>query len=65
MENMYHWTINFIKICGKNGTILNPEKFEFGVKETDFAGFRVGGGKVMPSLPPALAILKNPDRFPT
>ena len=39
MENMYNQTINFIKICRKNGMILNPEKFKFGVKETDFAGF--------------------------
>ena len=46
MEDMYNWTVNIIKLCGKKGMILNPKKFEFGVKETDFAGFRVGGGKV-------------------
>ena len=28
--------------------ILNPGKFKFGVLETNYAGFRVGNGKVKP-----------------
>ena len=28
--------------------ILSPEKFKFGVLETDFVAFRVGNGKVKP-----------------
>ena len=40
--------IDFIQKCGNNGMVLNPEKFKFGVTETDFAGFWVGNGVVKP-----------------
>ena len=45
---MFKQMVDFITLCGKNGMVLNPEKFKFGVAETDFAGFRVGNGEVKP-----------------
>ena len=44
--NMYRRTVNFITLCSKDGMVLNPEQFKFGVLEMDFAGFIVGGGIV-------------------
>ena len=49
--DMYRRTVDFITLCGKNGMVLNPEKFKFGVSEMEFAGFRsfrVGDGVVKP-----------------
>ena len=38
-----HWwrTIDYLILCGKNGIILNPEKFQFARLTVDFAGFRI------------------------
>ena len=38
-KEIYHSMIEFIQKCDKYSMVLNPEKFKFGVRETDFAGF--------------------------
>jgi len=45
-----HWwrIINFLDLCGRNGIILNFEKFQFAQREIDFAGFRVTETEVRP-----------------
>ena len=34
-------TCKYIDLCARNGVVFNPEKFKFGKKEVDFAGFSV------------------------
>ena len=45
-----HWwrMIDFLELCGRNGIILNFEKFQFSQREIDFAGFRVTETEVKP-----------------
>jgi len=58
-----HWwrTIDYLVLCGKNGIILNPEKFQFARKTVDFAGFRVSDSSIEP-LPKYLDAIRD---FPT
>ena len=46
ISDIYECMVKFITLCSQHGMVLNPEKFKFGVSETDFAGFRVGNGCV-------------------
>ena len=45
-----HWwrTIDFLKLCGENGIILNPDKLQFSEKVVDFAGFHLTETDVEP-----------------
>ena len=45
-----HWwrVIDYLELMGKNGIIINPEKFQFCRKEVDFAGFRIKETRVEP-----------------
>ena len=58
-----HWwrTIEFLRICGHAGIILNPKKFQFAKKDVEFAGFRITEGKICP-LPKYIEAIKA---FPT
>ena len=58
-----HWwrVIDFLEIVGRNGIILNGDKFQFCDRTVDFAGFRVSDDKVEP-LPKYLQAIKT---FPT
>ena len=58
-----HWwrTIDFLEIVGRNGIVLNGDKFQFCERTVDFAGFRVSDEKVEP-LPKYLQAIKT---FPT
>ena len=58
-----HWwrTIELLELLGKNGVILNPEKFQFSQKEVDFAGFHLSESGIAP-LPKYLDSISN---FPT
>ena len=58
-----HWwrIIDYLELVGKNGIVLNGEKFQFCEKTVDFAGFRVSSEKVEP-LP---KYLKAIETFPT
>ena len=41
-----HWwrMIDFLELVGRNGVILNPEKFQFPQREILFAGFHITQG---------------------
>ena len=39
-----HW----IDTCGRNGIILNPDKFQFGQNRVEFAGFEITMDNVRP-----------------
>ena len=58
-----HWwrTIDFLEIVGRNGIVLNGDKFQFCERTVDFAGFRVSDEKVEP-LPKYLQAIET---FPT
>ena len=58
-----HWwrNIEFLEICGHNGIVLNPNKFQCCRKEIEFAGFKVTGTTVEP-LPKFIDAIRN---FPT
>ena len=58
-----HWwrIIDYLELVGKNGIVLNGEKFQFCEKTVDFAGFRVSSEKVEP-LPKYLQAIET---FPT
>ena len=45
-----HWwrTIDFLELCGRNGIVLNFEKFQFAQREINFAGFRITETEVKP-----------------
>ena len=58
-----HWwrTIDYLILCGKNGIILNAEKFQFARLTVDFAGFRITESSIEP-LPKYLDSIRD---FPT
>ena len=58
-----HWwrTIELLELMGKNGVILNPDKFQFCQKVVDFAGFRLSETGIAP-LPKYLDSISS---FPT
>ena len=45
-----HWwrAIEFLELCGRNGIVLNFEKFQFAQREINFAGFRITETEVKP-----------------
>ena len=45
-----HWwrVIDFLELCGRNGVILNFDKFQFSQREVDFAGICVTNTEVKP-----------------
>jgi len=61
LENHWWRTIELLELLGKNGVILNSDKFQFCQKEIDFAGFRLSETGIAP-LPKYLASIRN---FPT
>ena len=50
-----------LDLMGKNGIVLNPEKFQFSQRQVDFAGFRIKETEIEP-LPKYLDAIRN---FPT
>ena len=48
IEEAFHQTVNWLEICGKNGIILNPEKFTFANDTVEFAGFEISSSAVKP-----------------
>ena len=55
-----HWwrTIDFLRILGESGIVLNPEKFSFAEKSVDFAGFRISQTSIEP-LPKYLDAIRD------
>ena len=58
-----HWwrNLEFLELCGKNGVILNPTKYQCCRQDVEFAGFKVGSTSVEP-LPKYIEAIRN---FPT
>ena len=58
-----HWwqTIDFLELMGSHGVTLNPTKFQFCMKEIDFAGFHLSSNTIAP-LPKYLDSIRT---FPT
>ena len=42
IEEAFHHTFDYLRLCAENGVTLNPEKFRFSRKEVEFCGFLVG-----------------------
>ena len=63
-----HWwrTIDYLILCGKNGIILNPEKFQFARTTVDFAGFLITNSTIERDGRSKLAMyhVKQDDRQP-
>ena len=57
-----HWwrMIDFVELCGRNGIILNFNKFQFAQREITFAGFRITETQVKPLDKYLRAILEFP-----
>jgi hypothetical protein len=49
IEESFFQAVNWLDICGRNGIVLNPEKFVFAQSTADFAGFTVTNDCVRPS----------------
>ena len=47
-EGSYFQAVQWLDICGRNGIVLNPEKFVFGASTVDFAGFTITMTDVRP-----------------
>ena len=59
-----HWwrTIELLTLLGQSGIVLNPDKFQFAMREIDFAGFRVTEDRVevLPKYYSAIADFPTP-----
>ena len=55
-----HWwcTIEYLILLGKSGVILNPDKFKFAGKTSDFAGFLITETTMQP-LPKFLDAIRD------
>ena len=45
LEENYYQVTNWLDVCGRHGIVLNPEKFQFGKEQVEFAGFLIGPSK--------------------
>jgi hypothetical protein len=48
VEESYFQAAQWLDVCGRNGIILNPEKFVFAAPSVDFAGFTITMSDVRP-----------------
>ena len=48
IEESFLQVVNWLDICGRNGIILNPEKFVFAQRTVDFAGFTITDNSIKP-----------------
>ena len=49
IQESFHQAANWLDVCGRNGIVLNPEKFVFGADTVEFAGFEISPTDVRPS----------------
>ena len=61
IEEAFHQTVNWLDICGRNGIVLNPEKFKFAADTVEFAGFEITPHTVRPCPRLTDAISKFPS----
>lgn len=48
IEKSFTQTVEWLDLCGKNGSTLNPEKFAFAEETAEFAGFEMGPDTIGP-----------------
>ena len=48
LKESFFQAVKWLDICGNNGIILNPEKFQFGKSTVEFAGFEITPTTVRP-----------------
>ena len=60
IEESFMQTVQWLDICGRNGIILNPEKFTFCQDTVEFAGFEISKDSVRPSRQHSKAIKEFP-----
>ena len=48
IEKAFHQVAAYLTLVGKNGIILNPDKFQFAAESVDWAGIRLTTDKVEP-----------------
>ena len=58
IEKAFHQVAAYLTLVGKNGIILNPDKFQFAADVVDWAGVRISADKVEP-LPDHVQALRN------
>ena len=61
IEKSFYQACEFLTLCGNNGIILNPNKFQFAQDIVDFAGFQITPTHVQPSRKYLEAILDFPQ----
>ena len=61
LEGSFHQAVHWFDTCGRNGIILNPEKFQFGQDRVEFAGFEI----TMDSVRPCEKYMRAIREFPT
>ena len=61
IEQNFHRICQFLERCNKGGSLFNEKKFQFGLKEVDFLGFRITDTGVKPST----SFLENILSFPS
>jgi hypothetical protein len=49
IEAAFHRAWDFLVLCGNNGVVLNPKKFQFAEDEAEFLGFAVTASGVRPT----------------
>ena len=60
IEKAFFQTCDFLTLCGENGIILNPAKFQWAEETVEFAGFQITGTNVQPSQKYLDAVLNFP-----
>lgn len=48
VEGCFHQACEWLDLCGRNGIVLNPDKFVFAQDSVEFAGFEITLDKVKP-----------------
>ena len=61
IEEAFFHMVDWLDLCGRNGIVLNPDKFVFARKTVEFAGFIITPTSVKPC-PRSIEAIKN---FPT
>ena len=49
IEESFFQAVKWLDVCGRNGIILNPEKFVFAEDTVEFAGFKISKNSVSPA----------------
>ena len=61
IEEEFHHTVQWLDLCGRNGIVMNPDKFVFARKTVEFAGFAI----TQTSVKPCPRFLEAIQHFPT